>query len=166
MIVVSTFSVVKRLGLLFLLFSDYMNKEAITMIDDLRTFWPSIDWMKYRFSFWTSRFVVFIFSLRDVLRMDWVRVEAERVLRTRGCPSCILCSLSSRSLSLMSGSSQMSKGVSPLRVRAFMFAPFCANNSTTSKWPQQAAAWRGCQRSSSTTSVDAWWSSRNSTTDK
>ena len=35
-----------------------------------------------------------------------------------------------------------------------MFAPFCASISTTSRCPQQAAAWMGCHLSSSTTSVD------------
>ena len=125
-----------------------------------------MDWMKYNFSSCTSRLVVFILSRNEVLRIDCVRVDWDRVRLTRGWPNCIRCSLSSRSRSLMSGSSQMSKGVSPLRVLALTLAPFCANISTTSKWPQQAAAWRGCHKSSSTTSVEAWWSRRNSTTDK
>ena len=43
--------------------------------------------MKYKFSFFTSLLVVFIFSLSEVRRMDCVLVEADRVLRTpRGCP--------------------------------------------------------------------------------
>ena len=41
--------------------------------------------MKNSFSSCTSFLVVFIFSLSDVRRMDWVRVEAERERRTRGC---------------------------------------------------------------------------------
>ncbi len=122
--------------------------------------------MKYSFSSWTSRFVVIVFSRNEVRRIDCVRVEAERVLRTRGWPSCCRCSLSCNSLSLMSGSSQMSNGVSPFRVLALMLAPFCASISTTSRWPQQAAAWIGCHWSASTTSVETWWSSRNSTTDR
>ena len=107
--------------------------------------------MKYIFSSCTSLFVVFIFSRKEVRRMDWVLVEADLDLFTRGWSKWSLCSFSSIKRCLISGSSHMSNGVSPFLVRALMFAPFWASNSTISKCPQQDAAWIGCHKSSSTT---------------
>ena len=107
----------------------------------------------------TSFLVVFILSLRLVLRIEWVLVLELRPLRTLGSARRNLCSASSTSLSLISGSSVMSKGVSPdlqryksakvhskklcsgtHLVTALMSAPFCARISTASRCPQQAAA--------------------------
>lgn len=115
----------------------------------------------------TSFLVVFILSLSDVLLMLWVLVLALLPLFLTLCSVCLsLCSASSTSLSLISGSSVISKGVSPLLVTALISAPFCDNISTASRWPQHAAAWRGCQRSTSWTSVLQWWSSKNSSTER
>ena len=72
----------------------------------------------------TSFLVVFILSRKEVRRMEWVRVEEDRPRFTRGSASLSLCSASSTNLSLMSGSSVMSKGVSPDLVSALISAPF------------------------------------------
>ena len=61
----------------------------------------------------TSFLVVFILSLRLVLRIEWVLVLELLPLRTLGSASRNLCSANSTSLSLISGSSVISKGVSP-----------------------------------------------------
>uniref|UniRef100_A0A2M4DJ17 Secreted protein n=1 Tax=Anopheles darlingi TaxID=43151 RepID=A0A2M4DJ17_ANODA len=121
--------------------------------------YPSCACSRKRASSTASFLVVSPLSRSDVRLTDCALVlllcDRRTRLRCASANRLLSCSVFSCSIrSRISGSSQISEGVSSFLFLAFKSAPLCASISNTSMCPQQAAACTGVQRSLSTASVD------------